>query len=192
MEKGMNFLRSATDAVITAAALATVGATYGVEPAIKPSDKGASSMAGNCSASNATANEVSKCLAVRIQGLTEVELPDEWYFAKGATPTERFRATFNAMRPGPGKPGSVAELMARYENHGEPIVHTVWLNQPLQCPQCNNAGADGFYTLVSIRNNVTVTVTAGEMHQTLMHQGRFPDEKIALLNKLFAPAAERP
>ncbi|HXN10570.1 MAG TPA: hypothetical protein VN859_04955 [Steroidobacteraceae bacterium] len=144
-------------------------------------------MTDDCSAASASATEISKCFGLRIESLTQIALPDQWYFAKGTTLAERFRATFNAMPAGPDKPSSVAELMARFDNHGEPMAHTVWLNQPLSCPQCNDAGADGFYTVLSVRNGVSVMITALEMHMALTHQGRFPDEKLALLHRVFAP-----
>lgn len=121
-----------------------------------------------------------------ILGLKEINLPNEWFSAKGDTLIERFQSTYKAMAPGPFKPNSVAGLISRYENQGNPFVHTVWLNKPMRCRHCNDGGADGFYTVVSVRNGLSITVSAEEMHLVLEHGGKFTNEKIAQLNALFA------
>ena len=130
--------------------------------------------------------------AQRIDALRQVELPDAWYPAQGATLTERFQATFRAMPAGPGQPASVAELMARYDNQGQPVVHAVWFNRPLRCAACKAAGADGFRTLISVRLGLSLTVTAEEMHLVLEHGASFPEAKLALLDRLFEAPQARP
>ena len=125
-------------------------------------------------------------LAKKIQGLKELPLPDEWYSAEGTTFRQRLENASKAMRSAdPGAP-SAGELMARYENGGLPAVHHVWLNQPLYCEKCNQAGADGFLTVFSIAKGLAVTVSAGQMHEVLNHQGKFPEDVFRSLKRIFA------
>lgn len=138
------------------------------------------------------AMKMTESLVSRIDRLKKMDLPDEWFSAKGSTLSDRFEATFRAMPAGPDKPGSVAELVARYGNNGEPFQQVVWLNQPLRCPLCKAGGADGFRVVASVRNNLAVRLSAEEMHLARTHQQAFTATKLVELGRLLAdpdPAA---
>ena len=172
-----------------------VGPARAAEPAGRASGSASGKgvvMAGDSATAGTAAADSSQVWAKRILALKVIDLPDEWQSARGASLTERFQATFKAMPPGPGKPASADALIARYANHGEPFVHSVWFNQPLRCSHCQDGGAEGFHVVVSVRNGATVTITALEMHEALEHQLPLPAAKVALLRQIFAPAGPRP
>ena len=135
--------------------------------------------------------QMTERLVGRIDILKSIELPNEWFSAKGSTLFDRFAATFRAMPAGPNRPGSVGELVARYSNSGAPFQHVVWLNQPLRCRLCKAGGADGFRIIASVRNNLAVTVSAEEMHLARTHQQAFTEAKLAELDRVLAGSAAR-
>lgn len=141
----------------------------------------------NNAAGGPKATVESQKLARQIQELKQIPLPDEWYPAKGASLAERFEATAQAMRGQSNQAPATRELIARYENNGQPFAHTVWLNQPLPCRKCTQAGAGGFHAVASVRRGLTVTVSAAEMHEVTNHQGSFPNDKLELLKKILSP-----
>ncbi|WP_395701188.1 hypothetical protein [Aquabacterium sp.] len=131
-------------------------------------------------------------LAAQVLALKQLPLPDAWYPARGATVAERFAATWRAMPAGPDKPASVDALMARYDNGGRPFIHSVWFNRPLRCAHCNEGGADGFTTVVSVRAGVVLTLTARELHEAQAHGIDFPADKRTVLQRLLAAPPARP
>lgn len=141
------------------------------------------------SASAPQAANPAQRLAAQMLALKELPLPDAWYPAKGATVAERFAATWRAMPAGPDKPASVDALIARYDNGGQPFIHSVWFNRPLPCSLCNEGGADGFTTVVSVRANVVLTLSARELHEAQAHGIAFPADKRAVLERLLAAPA---
>ena len=126
----------------------------------------------------------SQRLARQIQELKEIPLPDEWQSADGSTLRERFESTSKAMRAKGTNAPTASELMARYENGGKPFMHSVWFFHPLHCPKCNQAGSAGYYIVMSIRLGLSVTISAGEMHEVTKHQGAFPVAKLEVLRKI--------
>jgi hypothetical protein len=126
----------------------------------------------------------SKTLVQQVLGLKELALPDEWYLVKGRDLAGRFDATSRAMRAKDPQAPSGKELMARYENNGQPFVHAVWFNQPLFCPKCKDAGAEGTWTVVSVARQLVVTLTAGEIHQVQAHDGTLPADKAETLRRI--------
>lgn len=127
----------------------------------------------------------SQDLARRVQALPQLPLPDAWYPATGRTVAERFASTWRAMPPGPDKPPTAEALMARYENGGQPFAHSVWFNRPLRCERCNQGGADGFTTVVSLRHDLVLRLSAREMHDSLQHGLPLPEPTRAALDRLF-------
>jgi hypothetical protein len=138
----------------------------------------------------APANSVSDAadsarLAQQIQGLKELSLPYEWDFTKGDTLAARFAATAQVLQAKEGKPLSGPELMARFENGGQPFFYPVWMNQPYRCPLCNNGGAEGWMTVISVARGLSVKITSAEWHAVTAHAQAFPPEKLALLKGIF-------
>lgn len=129
--------------------------------------------------------EDSTRLAQQIQALKELPLPDEWETAKGDTLGARFEATAKAMRARDSKPLSGPELMARFENGGQPFFHSIWLNQPYHCPLCKNGEAEGWFTVMSVARGLSVKITAAEWHAVTVHAQAFPTEKLARLKGIF-------
>ncbi len=177
-----------------AGALPCAAAASGAKGAAAASDaKGAAvSAAAPPPADNPAADNPAARLAAQVLALKQLPLPDAWYPAKGATVAERFAATWRAMPAGPDKPASVDALMARYDNGGRPFIHSVWFNRPLRCAHCNEGGADGFTTVVSVRAGVVLTLTARELHEAQAHGIDFPADKRTVLQRLLAAPPARP
>jgi hypothetical protein len=139
------------------------------------------------SPNSAAASESSARLAKQIQLLKELDLPDQWYDAKGDTLAERFEATAKAMHATEAQALSGKELMARFNNQGQPFFHSVWLNQPIHCPLCKTAGAQGSFTVMSVTRGLSVTISAAEWHAVTAHGQSFPAEKLAVLERMLKP-----
>ena len=142
-------------------------------------------VATNNSESNAApAAAESARLAKRIAPLRELALPDEWYSATGASLAARFAAAAKAMQAKDPQAPSGPQLMARFQNDGQPFVHKVWFNQPLFCPICPEATGDGSFAVVSVARGLNCRVTAGEFHAVTAHGGSFPPDKLSLLKRI--------
>ena len=152
----------------------------------KPKERSKDVMSSTTEDSNAilSAPDESWRFAQGVLALKEIPLPDEWYSVEGATVTERLEAASRAMRKVDANAPNVSELMARYDNGGRPFVHSVWFNQPLLCPKCGPAGAQGFYTITSIKKDLAVTIGAKEMHDVMKHQGSFTTKKLEILKRI--------
>ena len=142
-------------------------------------------VATNNSASNAAlAAAESARLAKKIATFKELALPDEWYSAAGDTLAARFEVAAKAMQAKDPKAPSGTQLMARFQNNGQPFVHKVWVNQPLFCPLCPETTGDGVFTVVSVARGWTCRITVGELHAVTAHGGSLPPEKNSLLKRI--------
>jgi hypothetical protein len=113
--------------------------------------------------------------------LNELQLPDEWEYTEGTTLRERFEATAKLLKKQNSTAPTGLELMERYDNNGKPFVHSVWFNRQLLCNECQGAGADGYYTVVSVKHGLYVEISAEEMHMVNNHQGVFSPDKYSTL-----------
>lgn len=136
---------------------------------------------------SAAASETSARLAKQIQSLKELELPDEWEYAKGDTLADRFEATAKLMRAKDAQAPSGKKLMARFDNRGQPFLHSVWLNKPLHCTLCKTAGAQGWFTVMSVARGLSLSISSAEWHAVTAHGQSFPAEKLAVLKRILAP-----
>jgi hypothetical protein len=154
----------------------------------KPKERSTNTMSPSEEDQNITSSAVdqSQPLLRQALALKQIALPDQWYSAQGGTVAERFEATARAMQAADPDAASGRELMARYENDGQPFIHSVWLNQPVICKQCGRAGADGFHTVVSVARSQMVTITAGEAHEVTAHQGPLSAAKLEVLKQILA------
>ena len=152
----------------------------------KPKERSANTMSPSREDQNSSSSAVdeSQRLLQQALALKQISLPDKWYSSQGDTVAERFEATARAMQAQDPDAASGRELMARYENDGQPFIHSVWLNQPLLCNQCGRVGADGFHVVVSVERNQMVTVTAREAHEVTSHQGSLPAAKLEVLRHI--------
>lgn len=123
----------------------------------------------------------------KIDTIKEIPLPDEWYTSDKKKKISRWKIFFNKLFSKRIVVKSKNEIMQEFSEKYKDedfFKHAVQFNSQDKCDKCSYNAAAWCATIVSLKNNTSISMTGRDLHNIRGHQGRFTDFQFELLEKL--------
>lgn len=127
----------------------------------------------------------SKVYAKQIDALTELALPDEWFFVDASIQMpERWEHIAKQQTQDSKQVKALAEALAnQYRNNNKAFKHTTYFNRPMQSDD-----HDGAFSLiiVSVAHNLFFEIDGTTHHKVLSQDGVYSPSQLQQLHSLFS------
>lgn len=125
----------------------------------------------------------------KIISLPDLILPDEWLFPKGKERHLNWDLVAKEMIEENKSSKTLdelkKELVQKYDKDGLPFKFVIFFNRPFVCGKCEEIlGGDSTYYVVSIKNDIFMTIPYEKIHNIQTHQDSFSEEELETLNKI--------